>query len=248
MQANAANFDRVEIRQVSHSYGREPALTRLNFAIKAGETIGLLGPNGAGKSTLLGIFSTLIQPTTGQVLFAGEKPSRLVRASLGYVAHETMCYGDLSGRENLAFFARLYGMGNEAKDAINSLIKRLDLDAAAQRPVRSYSRGMRQRLAIARALIGAPRLLLLDEPFMGLDANGAHQLSELIAEQQQAGTMMVLASHDLAQLTEHARRLIVLRRGRLVHDGSMPGAVQDLAALYRTLLEEKSAPPSELRT
>ncbi|HEX8954475.1 MAG TPA: ABC transporter ATP-binding protein, partial [Polyangia bacterium] len=168
-------FDVVDARGLTKVYGRQRALAGVDLTLRAGEATALLGPNGAGKSTLVGILSTLVSPTAGSVRYGGADAASAaqpeddeLRGAIGIIAHESHCYGDLTGHENLVFFARLYGVP-DAHAAAERLLARVGLRDAARRAARTYSRGMLQRLALARALLHRPRLLLLDEPFTGLD-------------------------------------------------------------------------------
>jgi len=210
-------FDRVTVQSVTKVYGRQRALGGVNLTLEAGRLCVLLGPNGAGKSTLLAILSTLTRPTAGEVRF-GQTPhreaARTLRGTIGLVAHESFLYGDLSGRENLRFFLGLYGR----RDRAGELLAQVGLEEAADRPVRTYSRGMQQRLALARALAGEPRLLLLDEPFTGLDRSGVAALRGLLCGLRDDGRMLVLVTHDLAAAGELAQHVVVLRRGKVVAD------------------------------
>jgi len=226
-------FDRIEARGVSKAYGRERALSPTDLRLDAGEAVALVGPNGAGKSTLLGILGTLIQPSSGEVRFGGARAGARERGAIGVIAHDALCYGDLSARENLAFFARVYAVGDGRRRG-DELLDRVGLAAAAERPARTYSRGMLQRLAIARALLHRPRLLLLDEPFTGLDRDGSAMLRELLAAERARGAILFVVSHDLEPLPGLVDRALVLRRGRLVHDHRAPDAVDG----YRALLAE----------
>jgi heme exporter protein A len=226
---SAAAFDRVEARSVSKVYGRERALGPTDFRMDAGEALALVGPNGAGKSTLLGILSTLVLPTTGDVRFSGERASARHRGAIGLIAHDALCYGDLSGRENLAFFSRLYALPDARRP--DELLERVGLTHAADRPARTYSRGMLQRLSIARALLHRPRFMLLDEPFTGLDREGIAMLVEVLGAERRAGTMLCLVSHDLEPLPGLVDRVLVLRRGRLVSDARAPRDVDGFRAL-----------------
>jgi heme exporter protein A len=223
-------FDTVEARGVSKAYGRERALGAVDLTMRAGEAVALVGPNGAGKSTLVGILATLIQPSTGEVRFGGERAAGRHRGAIGVIAHDSLCYGDLSGRENLAFFARLYRLP-DGPARVEELLARVGIAAAADRAARTYSRGMLQRLAVARALLHRPRLLLLDEPFTGLDREGTAVLGELLRDERRRGAILFLVSHDLEPLPGLVDRALVLRRGRLVHDQPAPAAVDGFRAL-----------------
>jgi heme exporter protein A len=233
------SFDAVEARGLTKVYGRQRALAGVDLTLRAGEATALLGPNGAGKSTLVGILATLVSPTSGQVRYGGaEAGDDELRATIGVIAHESLCYGDLTGRENLEFFARLYRVA-DARAAAAALLERVGLTDAAGRPARTYSRGMMQRLAVARALVHRPRLLLADEPFTGLDRAGVALLTELLAEERARGVIMVVVTHDFDAVAPLIDRVVVLARGRVAHDSPAPAArsTQALAEVYRTAVQ-----------
>jgi heme exporter protein A len=210
-------LSRVEVRGLGKRYGQHRALANVELSLAAGEVCALLGPNGAGKTTLIGILSTLVRPTAGQVRYLdgdGERASDdRLRAEIGLLAHASLCYGELSAIENLVFFAGLYGVADAAGRAA-TLLDEVGLEPRARtQPARTYSRGMLQRLALARALLARPSLLLLDEPFTGLDRDGAQALGQRLGRAKADGAIVV--THDLeaiAGVTDHA---VVLRGGKL---------------------------------
>jgi heme exporter protein A len=236
--SRAPGFDQVEARGLTKLFGRHRALGGVDVTLRAGRLCALLGPNGAGKSTLLGILSTLVRPTSGEVRFAAagrDLEAREIRAGIGVLAHEAMVYGELSGLENLRFFARLYDVP-DAEARATALLDEVGLDKEArQRAARTYSRGMLQRLALARALLHQPRLLLLDEPFTGLDRHGTAALARTLAAARQDGRIVLVVSHDLEALGELCDHLVVLRRGKIVHDEVRPEPF-GAAALKETYL------------
>lgn len=225
------SLGRVRTVRLGRAYDAHYALVGLSSEFPGGTVTALLGPNGAGKSTLIGILSTLQRATEGEVFFDDVRvtePPPAVRGRIGYVGHRTMLYAPLSARENLRFFGRLYGVEDlEARAA--ALLARVGLGRDADRPVSGFSRGMAQRLALARAVLPAPDLLLLDEPFTGLDQEGLAMASALVAEQRARGAVVVLASHDLAITETLSDRVLVLRRGRKAYEGPLQGG---LAGLY----------------
>jgi heme exporter protein A len=234
-------IDRVEARGVTKVYGRQRALAGVDLTLRAGEAVALLGPNGAGKSTLVGILSTLLPPTAGEVRIGGRDAHEddAVRGAIGVIAHESLCYGDLTGRENLLFFARLYGVPEPGARA-DELLVRVGLDAdAARRPARTYSRGMVQRLAVARALVHRPQLLLCDEPFTGLDRAGVELLGSLLAEERAGGAILVVVTHDFDAVATLIDRVVVLARGKISRDEPAPRTrtTQALADLYRAAVQ-----------
>ncbi len=230
-------IDRVEAKQVSRVYGRQRALARTDFVLRRGEACALLGPNGAGKSTLCAIVSTVLKPTTGEVRFGGERASAQHRAAIGRLAHDPLCYLDLTAVENLRFFARIYGVA-DAEARIPALLERVGLaDEARGRLLRTYSRGMLQRASLARALLHRPALLVLDEPFTGLDRAGVDTLAGLLREERARGTMLLVVTHDLDAVAGIVDRALVLQRGRMIHDGPAPADPDGMRALYRRIVD-----------
>lgn len=233
-------FDSVETRKVGRLYDETYALVDVSVRFSRGTVTALLGPNGAGKSTLMGMLSTSLRPSEGEILFGGRRfadDDPALRGRIGYLGHRPMLYGELTARENLRFFGRLYRLGPEVGDA---WLSRVGLTRAADRAAAGFSRGMAQRLALARALMSDPALLLLDEPFTGLDPEGVRLTKSLVAEARDRGAIVVLVTHDLAVTDDLATEAIVLRGGRLAYAGASGG---DLAGLYRAHAEarERSA-------
>ncbi len=218
--SQAASPRDLRLDQVGKSFGRHRALADVSLTFAAGEVAAVLGPNGAGKSTLLALLSTLMQPTQGTITLDGQRLIRgsPLRALIGYVGHEPGLYGDLSAQQNLRLFASLYGVP-EPDRRIEEMLARVGLPSA-RRPaaVRTFSRGMLQRLALARALLHQPRILLFDEPSSALDPAGADWLAGELAAERDAGRLVVLVTHDLAAAAAVASHLVVLRRGRVVYD------------------------------
>ena len=199
------------------SFGGVPVLSGVDLAVDPGEALVLLGPNGAGKTTLLRVLALLLRPDEGRlVVFGAEARSAppAVRGRIGFVGHESFCYPDLSAAENLAFYARLFAVP-DAPARIAELLAWAGLDAVARRPVRVYSRGMAQRLALARALLHRPDLLLLDEPFAGLDPQAVGALQARLLALRTAGHAIVLTTHDLERAAPIATRVAILHRGRV---------------------------------
>lgn len=215
-------------------YEDDYALVGLDATFPAGTVTALLGPNGAGKSTLMGILSTLMRPSEGDVLY-GDKHhgDPEVRGLVGYVGHRTMLYRSLTARENLQFFGRLYGVEG-LDDRITHLLDEVGLSRDGDRPTQGFSRGMAQRLTLARALLPSPALLLLDEPLTGLDRDGVAMAVRLFAAERERGAVIVMASHDLAATGQLADRALILRRGRKAYEGPV---TDDLAVLYRDVLD-----------
>ncbi len=224
-------------RGIEKRFGHVAALRGIDLELPFGRSLGILGPNGAGKSTLVRILAGLSRPTAGQLRIAGEeKDRRRVRGRVGLLSHATLLYPALSARENLRFTARLYGV-EDAQSRIDTLLEELALTAAADRRVDTLSRGMAQRVAIARALLHQPPLLLLDEPFTGLDVRSAEELEVRIRAVRDAGRSVVLVSHDIERICACADRVLVISQGRVVHtsenaalDPAQLRAVYDRAA------------------
>jgi heme exporter protein A len=213
--------DRVlRLVNVGKIFGRHRALADVSLAFVPGRVAALLGPNGAGKSTLLGLLSTLSQPSQGRITLGDEDLSRHspLRARIGYVGHEPGVYGDLSARQNLRLFASLYGLAS-AERRIDEMLARVGLDGVRREAAaRTFSRGMLQRLALARALLHEPEILLFDEPGAALDPAGAAWLAGELQREREAGRLVVLVTHDLVAAAAIATHLVVLRRGRVTLD------------------------------
>ena len=210
----------LELAGVSKRYGAFRALRGIDLAIGRGDSIALLGPNGAGKTTILRILAGLVRPTAGEVLLEGRPASREMhelRRRLGAVSHHTMLHDALTTRENLAFAGRLHGIEN-LRSRIDQVLRTLDLDQRADEPVRQLSRGLSQRAAIARAILHDPEILLLDEPYTGLDRTSSAALTSLLASLRRRGRTVVLVTHDLERALEAAERLVVVQQGRIVAD------------------------------
>ena len=211
------DFDSLTFREVTRNFGRRRALNRVSFTCRAGEIVALLGPNGAGKSTLLSIAATLMRPSSGDVLY-GTSPAAAegaqLRQRIGLLAHDLFVYPELSAAENLLFFARLYGVQG-APGVVDAALRRANLDDRRDDAVSGFSRGMRQRLAIERALIHAPRLVLLDEPFTGLDDTSVAALQARLAALRADGSIVLLTTHDLELVERLADRAVALVGGRL---------------------------------
>ncbi len=227
----AVDFDSAQLIEVSRHFGRRRAVSRVSLTARRGDIVGLLGPNGAGKSTLVGMLATLVTPSSGNVRF-GEHGPRAgggeLRRRIGLLAHELYLYPELSARQNLNFFAQMYGLSDRA--AVDAALERAGLTARAADPVSEFSRGMRQRLGLERALLHAPRLVLLDEPFTGLDDSAVSLVSERLRRLAADGAIVVLATHDLDLAEGLVSRVALVRDGRLVADEP---AAPGLRARYR---------------
>ena len=228
------DFDRVELAEVSRHFGRRRAVSRVSMTARGGEIVGLLGPNGAGKSTLIGMLATLVAPTSGVVKY-GETTAKDagpdVRARNGLLAHELHLYPELTARQNLEFFAQLHGV--DPATCVTAALESAGLAERGPDEVNGFSRGMRQRLALERALLHSPRLVLLDEPFTGLDDRAVRIVSDRLRTLAAGGAIVMLATHDLDLADGLVTRVVVIRDGRMVTDE--PGG-SGLRARYRTLV------------
>jgi len=213
--SEALDFTDLTVDEVSRSFGRRRALSRVSVQAAQGEILGILGPNGAGKSTLLGILATLLRPTSGRVRYGGitDTGGAALRARIGVLGHDLFLYPELTARENLEFFAALHAVEQPARAAADAL-DRAGLGARGDEPVSAFSRGMRQRVALERALIHQPRLLLLDEPFTGLDDASASALVARLRALRQSGAILVVATHDLELAEGLLDKALFLRDGR----------------------------------
>jgi heme exporter protein A len=218
--APAARRAAVELRSLVKRIDDRPVLRGINLSIDAGEFVAVLGANGAGKSTLLKLLATLSAPSEGELRLFGA-PARggaaALRRRIGLIDHQPLLYRDLTASENLAFFAALYEPGDPRR-RVAAALERFGLLARADDPVKSFSRGMVQRLAIARALLHDPDLLLADEPFTGLDAPSVAFLAGVLDELIAAGKTIVMVNHDVPQTLRIARRVVVLRDGLVALD------------------------------
>lgn len=211
----ARGFDSVEVKQLVKLYGRTRALAGVSAAFDAGKVTVVEGPNGSGKSTLLHMLALLARPTAGTIKFGkydGRRHARRIRRHLGVLTHTSMLYPDLSGRENLAFYADLYDANRSRVDV---LCERFGVGKFVDRAVRTYSRGQLQRIALARALVAEPSLLLLDEPATGLDVAGVDRLVEVVKEERERGAIVVLITHDATLVERVADERVRLRRGKV---------------------------------
>ena len=210
--------------RLRHSFGAVRALDDVSFTVNPGQTLAVFGPNGAGKTTLLKVLAGLIQPQAGRAHVDGG------RRAIGWIGHQPQLYGQLTVIENLRFWASLYDTHPNA-----DLLARLGIQEHADRPVRALSRGLVQRVAIARALVHDPRVLLLDEPFTGLDRTAAEALSRLLGHHAAAGRATVLVTHNVEEGTELATDVAFMRNGRFVHCAPRSGRdPSDIAAEYRS--------------
>jgi heme exporter protein A len=226
----------IEVQSLVKRYGLKPVLRGLDFSVSTGEFVALVGPNGAGKTTFLRILTSLARPTAGRIRIAGVPipgGEAQVRRRIGVVAHQPMLYGDLTAEENLQFFGRMYDLDNLAA-RVESALNMVGLWPVRSELLRAFSRGMQQRLAIARAILHQPELLLLDEPHTGLDQDASGILDDLLEEVASQGRTVVMTSHDLARAHRLADRVDILSRG-VVADSLATGQISaaDLTEAYR---------------
>ena len=211
------DFDSLTFTEVTRNFGRRRALSKVSLTCRAGQLLALLGPNGAGKSTLLSVAATLLRPSSGHVLYGGRSVAEggaSLRGRIGLLAHDLFLYPELSAAENLSFFARLHRVSDTA-NAVDTALRQSNLHERRDDPVMTFSRGMRQRLAIERALLHAPRLVLLDEPFTGLVDAAVAATRTRLSVLRDAGCIVLLTTHDLEAVEPIVDRAVVLAGGRL---------------------------------
>lgn len=225
----------VEFRDIQKRYGVRYALQDVSLRIAAGECVALVGANGSGKTTLLKIAALLVRPTKGTVSFREDGSQAplddqiAVKRRIGMVAHHILLYDDLSAEENLVLFAKLYGLDHPTERATAAL-EPAGLIARRNDPVRDFSRGMRQRLAIARALLPGPGLLLFDEPATGLDPAGQHWLGETLGRLHESGCTILMSTHGISEAHAIVTRAVRLASGSLVEDSAVSGNAQRMLA------------------
>jgi heme exporter protein A len=228
----------VEADSIARAFGARRAVDGVTLRVQSGETLALFGPNGAGKTTLLRLLGGLLKPNGGSAKVGGEKVpgGAAVRRQIGLISHHTLLYDALTARENVEFFARLYGVNSPREAAARSL-ERMRIADRAETPVRALSRGMKQRVSIARATVHNPTVVLADEPFTGLDASGARALSDLLAELRSSGAALVLVTHNIDEGLSLATHAAVMHRGKLVRSESRSSIDESrFAAEYRELV------------
>jgi heme exporter protein A len=209
----------IRIRGLVKRFGARYALRGIDLDVSAGECLSLIGPNGAGKTTLLRIVATLSRPTEGSVHVDGldlTHDTRALRRQVGFLSHQPLLYADLSGEENLRFYGRMYDV-EDAERRISLLLGRVGLERHRAALVRTYSRGMKQRLAIARAFLHDPPLLLLDEPYTGLDEQASAMLDQVLHEVGIGSRTVILTTHNLARGLGVSQRAVLIARGQIVY-------------------------------
>ena len=226
----------IEAENLSKVYGSLPVLRDLNFRVRRGEFVALLGANGSGKSTLLRLLSGLSKPTTGAIRIGGWEMPReamAVRAQIGLVAHQPLLYENLTARENLDFYGKLYGIERDERERrIKEGLRAAGLRKRRDSLVRTFSRGMKQRLSIARATLHQPEVLLLDEPYSGLDQAAVARLDEMLTATIAEGGTILMSTHQLERIPPAAGRALALSRGRIAFDDAIGS--RNMSAIYRS--------------
>ena len=208
----------IQIKGLVKNYGLHSVLRGVNLHVREGEFVSLVGANGAGKTTLMRIVATLLKQTSGEVLIGGwslPQHASKIRQHIGLVSHQALLYGDLTAAENLSFFARLYRL-NDGNDRVHRALKEVGLAARQRDPVNTFSRGMVQRLTIARATLHEPEVLLLDEPYTGLDQDAARLLDGLLQREVDRGRTILMITHNLVHGLNLCHRSVILNRGKIV--------------------------------
>lgn len=232
----------IELKQVRKQFGDFLAIDDLSFSIQSGEVLGLLGENGAGKTTTMRIMATVLKPTAGDVLVQGfsvSKQPEQVRRQIGLLlGGDVGLYGRLTARENIRYFGQLYGMDEQLLHRrVEKLSQTLQMEEFLDRRVSGFSRGMRQKVAIARTLIHDPQVILLDEPTTGLDVSAASVFRNLIRELRKAGKTILFSSHNMGEIEKLCDRVVIMHRGRLRYAGTVAELKQhyqsdDLDAIF----------------
>ena len=207
----------VEAVGVSRTYGRRRVVDDVSFHLGQGDCLAVFGPNGAGKTTLLKLLAGLLRPSAGTCAVNGSRSgdAKEARGRVGLISHASMLYSALTARENVEFAARMYGLPS-ARDAADDALVAMRVHDRADAPVRSLSRGLQQRVSIARAIVHSPKLLLCDEPYTGLDEAGSAALTATLAERRASGAAMLLVTHNLGEGLALATHVAIMRRGRFV--------------------------------
>ena len=232
-----ANTFALESEDIRKTFGHFTALGGITLNVPRGEFLTLFGRNGAGKTTFLKVAATLVRPTHGKLRIDGidirEEPEN-ARRRIGFLSHNTYLYRDLNATENLRFFGRLYGM-EDSEQRIQELLDRVGLRRRAADPIRAFSRGLHQRLGLARVMLHDPSLILLDEPYTGLDANAVAILDQMLDEAVRGGKTVILTTHDLEQGLRAATRAVIIDRGKVVYtsDGKDSSVRQAYAEYVR---------------
>lgn len=226
--------DAVRLEQASKQYGVHWGLVPTDLRLAPGAFVLVAGGNGAGKSTLMRLLAGLCKPSGGRVLVHGEEPHRssVARGTIGLLAHQTLLYDDLTARENLLFYARLYGL-SQREMRVDEVLDQAGLVRRQHHRVAAFSRGMKQRLALARASLHQPALLLFDEPFTGLDAEAVGDLAARLTHFKERGCTVVVVTHRPDTVVELVDHLVILQKGRVGYEGPWRGSVDEFQAMYQ---------------
>ncbi len=231
----------IEVKKLIKRFGLKAVLRGLEFEVQPGEFVALLGPNGAGKTTFLRILASLSRPSVGEVIVAGYRlphEAAQVRARLGVVSHLPLLYEDLTAEENMRFYARMYGI-SKMENRITDVLEMVGLEKRRRDLVRTFSRGMQQRLAIGRAVLHDPEVMLFDEPYTGLDQDASSMLDEVLRSVAAQGRTVVMTSHDLARAEELATRFDILSRGVITASATRKDLRKtNLLAFYKKALAD----------
>jgi heme ABC exporter ATP-binding subunit CcmA len=233
-QNTPAGDPAIDLRALSKSYGDRPALRDVSLQVRQGESLAVFGPNGAGKTTLVNVLATLVKPSSGSASVTGFDVSRHpgdVRRRIGVVSHQTLLYGDLTARENLKFYGKMYDV-DHLDDRIGHLLDDVGLGTRAGDLVQDLSRGMQQRLAIARALLHDPPVVLLDEPGTGLDEYASAMLANILDSTANGRRTVVMTTHSLEQGLALSSRVAILAQGRIAFEESRKLDVASLREVY----------------
>jgi heme exporter protein A len=244
MNVTAAQTDgyAIEVKRLTKTYGEHYALRGIDLSVKWGDFLAIFGPNGAGKTTLLKVLATVVKPSSGDVSVAGlnlREDAVKVRHRIGVVSHQTLLYDDLSAYENLKFYGKMYEV-SDLKDRINQLVAKVGLESRLHDPVRTLSRGMQQRLAIARALIHDPPILLLDEPATGLDQQASAMLANIIASMLTGQRTVIMTTHSLEQGAALSNRIMIMADGKIAYEESKQLDISSLREAYYQHTEVKN--------
>ena len=224
----------IEVKRLIKSYGEHHALRGIDLNVKWGDILAIFGPNGAGKTTLLKVLATLVKPSAGDVSVAGfnlKQDAIMIRRRIGVVTHQTLLYDDLSAYENLRFYGKMYDVSN-LRDRISQLVAQVGLESRIHDPVRTLSRGMQQRLAIARALIHDPPVLLLDEPGTGLDQHASAMFATILNSTPSKQRAVLMTSHSLEQGAALSNRIAIMADGKIAYEGSKQMDISNLRDVY----------------
>jgi ABC-type multidrug transport system ATPase subunit len=232
----------ISARSVRKSFGNRVALENVDLLVEKGQFVVIFGPNGAGKTTLLKALATVITPTRGALIMDGidiKKDPAAARQIIGVVSHETYLYDELTARENLRFFGKMYGIGKVAlEERIEELLTKVSLLKRGNDRVGSFSRGMKQRLSIARALVHKPSILLMDEPYTGLDPQAAETFENVLKSLNTNMVTKIMVSHDIERVLQLCDRVIIMDSGKIVHDSLRTelADVEEFKSIYRSLV------------